>query len=125
MKVKHSIPDLYRREWLDIAAHVYISALLNLGTVRVDGEDLPVNMSAEDAIKRFQKWLNLTEDQLDTDALKSTYYRNQRRFIEVMKKDIKNMNMSKKTEAMYQEDEVQELVSMVIGVLKEKNKVSM
>ena len=125
MKVKHSIPDLYRREWLDIAAHVYISALLNLGTVRVDGEDLPVNMSAEDAIKRFQKWLNLTEDQLDTDALKSTYYRNQRRFIEVMKKDIKNMSMSKKTEAMYQEDEVQELVSMVIGVLKEKNKVSM
>lgn len=123
--MKHSIPDLYRREWLDIAAHVYISALLNLGTVRVDGEDLPVNMSAEDAIKRFQKWLNLTEDQLDTDALKSTYYRNQRRFIEVMKKDIKNMNMSKKTEAMYQEDEVQELVSMVIGVLKEKNKVSM
>ena len=123
--MKHSIPDLYRREWLDIAAHVYISALLNLGTVRVDGEDLPVNMSAEDAIKRFQKWLNLTEDQLDTDALKSTYYRNQRRFIEVMKKDIKNMNMAKKTEAMYQEDEVQELVSMVIGVLKEKNKVSM
>lgn len=93
MKVKHSIADLYRREWLDIATHVYISALLNLGTVKVDGEEKQVTISAAEAIKHFQKWLNLSEDDLDTDALKSTYYRSQRRFIEAMRSDLKNMRV--------------------------------
>lgn len=82
---------------------MYISALLNLGTIKIEGEEKEVNISAADAIKRFQKWLNLSEDDLDTDALKSNYYRSQKRFIEAMRSDLKNMRIEVNPDAQLKE----------------------
>ena len=110
MKIKESILDLYRKEWLDIAAHVFISALVNLRTITVDGEETQVHISAAEAIKRFQKWLNLTEDDIDTDAVKSIYYRNQVRLMAALKTDRKNL----KIEADPNDERMKEMIKSAV-----------
>jgi len=68
LKVKQGIFALYRSEWLDVANFVFISACVQCG------------YSAEEGVKRFQKFLNLGEDELDTDSLKTSYYRSLKKF---------------------------------------------
>lgn len=79
MRVKEGIFALYRSEWLDVANFVFISACIQCGH------------SAEDGVKMFQSFLNVGEDELDTDSLKTSYYRSLRKFRHCMPTERKLM----------------------------------
>lgn len=109
MKIKQIIPDLYRSEWLDVANFVFISACINCGH------------SAEEGIKKFQAFLNLGEAELDTDSLKTSYYRSQRKFIEAMRNDRENILVQIEPEVT--RNDLKEMVREVIDEIVVKDPV--
>lgn len=78
MKVKQTIQPLYRSGWLETANFVFISACINCGH------------TAEEGIRRFQKWMNLDEYQMDTDGMKTSFYRSQKKFRDAVSLDREN-----------------------------------
>lgn len=112
MKVKYSIPELYRKDWLKTAIHVWISAFQQLTHVEIDGKKVQVRICAEESIKMFQDWLGVTEDQLDTDSVKSTYYRLDRSF-----RSIKTQEKSKWDRRRTEADELDLIIQKTVKAI--------
>jgi len=77
--------------------------------------------SAEESIHKFQTFLNLDEQQLDTDALKSSFYRNQKRFRHAMREDRDNFSVD--VEPLVTRDDLKEMMREVMDEFVVSNPV--
>lgn len=122
--IKDIIPNLYRNEFFDLAAWIWQACLINTKQVKIEGKEVEINITQDQAIESFRNYFGISEDNADTDTLKSIYYRNQRKFIIAKKQDAHNIvfgddELSEKIELL--KSEVNELCKQVKyeGIKKE------
>lgn len=91
MKIKNSIVDLYRAQWLDTACFCYMSGCIQNGSTVIE------------AVRRFQDFLNLGEEELDSDSLITSYYRSQRRFRRMINAENQKFKVDDEIERIIEE----------------------